>query len=119
MGTTKMNPERWARVKEVLDSALGLSPKEREGYLMVACAEDPSLRSEVESLLHAQEQSPDSFMKTGEARSSLPRGTKLGSYEIIELIGYSLKVSKANLLAGDYAPPASYPRTSPPSSTCT
>src|SRR4029077_10368747 len=87
MGTPKMNPERWTRVKEVLDSALGLSPKERDGYLSVACAEDPSLRSEVESLLHAQDQSPESFLSTRDARSSLPRGTTLGSYEVIELIG--------------------------------
>src|SRR5579859_7744775 len=87
MGTPKMNPGRWARVKEVLDSALGLSPQQRDGYLAVACAEDPSLRSEVESLLNAQEQSPDSFMKTGAARFSLPHGAKLGNYEIIELIG--------------------------------
>ena len=82
-----MSPERWARVKEVLDSALELNPNERDGYLAIACAEDSSLRSEVESLLHAQERSPDSFMKTGGVPSYLPRGTKLDEYEIIELIG--------------------------------
>src|SRR5437588_10860240 len=88
MGVTKMSPERWARVKAALDSALSLDPDEREGYLSTECAEDSSLRLEVESLLRADEQSPDLFMKTGVAPPSrLTRGAKIGAYEIIDLIG--------------------------------
>ena len=82
-----MSPERWASVKAILDSVLSIAPDEREKYLANACAGDSSLRSEVESLLRAGQQSPDSFMKTGAARSMLARGAKLGGYEIVEIIG--------------------------------
>ena len=39
------------RVQDLFDRAVGLPPAERAAFLEVACAGDPGLRAEVESLL--------------------------------------------------------------------
>ena len=46
-----MNPERWQQVREVMEDAATLDLPERSRYLDSACATDPELRREVESLL--------------------------------------------------------------------
>jgi len=46
-----MTPERWERITELSEKALALPGAEREAFLQVACAGDPEIRSEVESLL--------------------------------------------------------------------
>ena len=46
-----VRPERWQRVKQVLDGALALQDNHRSSYLEQACANDAELRHEVESLL--------------------------------------------------------------------
>ncbi|MEZ5988440.1 MAG: serine/threonine protein kinase [Planctomycetota bacterium] len=46
-----MNPERWARVKDLFRAARELPEERRERFLVEACADDPDLRREVESLL--------------------------------------------------------------------
>jgi len=48
-----VNPERWQRVKTVFSAAMDRSPEERAAYLVEECADDESLRREVESLLGA------------------------------------------------------------------
>ena len=48
-----MNPERWQRIKEILDVSLRLEPHERPAYLTRACEGDTEMREEVESLLEA------------------------------------------------------------------
>src|SRR6266850_10421 len=50
-----MTPERWQRVKSLLESALERAPRERADFLKQACADDPSLQSEVESLIASHE----------------------------------------------------------------
>ncbi|HEV2351943.1 MAG TPA: winged helix-turn-helix domain-containing protein, partial [Terriglobia bacterium] len=50
-----MTPERWQRIKTVLNSALELPSTYRAAFLDQNCASDPELRGEVESLLLAQE----------------------------------------------------------------
>ena len=54
-----MSPERWQRVKEVLDACLDHAPAERTEFLTRACGEDADLRREVESLAASYEQSDD------------------------------------------------------------
>ena len=49
-----MTPERWRQVEAVLQAALEREPAERAALLDSACAGDPDLRQEVESLLEAQ-----------------------------------------------------------------
>jgi hypothetical protein len=46
-----MDAQRWAVIESVYHAALGKEPGERSSYLAATCAEDPTLRSEVESLL--------------------------------------------------------------------
>jgi serine/threonine-protein kinase len=53
---------RWQRVKAVFAEAMERPVRERDEYLDAACADDPSLRAEVASLLAA-----------GESSASLPR----------------------------------------------
>ena len=83
-----MHPERWKRIKEVLDVSLRLDPAERAAYLTRACEADTEMREEVESLLHAHEASGE-FLEA----PVLPEpgdpvlGARLGAYEVVELIG--------------------------------
>lgn len=46
-----MTPEQWQKVKEAFEAALECEPSERSAFLGQACAEDESVRGEVESLL--------------------------------------------------------------------
>jgi tetratricopeptide (TPR) repeat protein len=59
-----MNPERIARLREVLLTALTLPKDERPDYLDRACGEDADLRIEADSLLHHEGRTPG-FLNTG------------------------------------------------------
>ncbi len=50
-----MTPERYQRISEIFQAALGLSQEERGAFLDGACANDLSLRREVEELLSAND----------------------------------------------------------------
>lgn len=89
-----MDPERWRRVRAVLEDAAALDPGQRTRYLDVACP-DPQERREVESLLASSDSDPG-FLETGAAplaaallRSGvgLAPGTHLGAYEIVREVG--------------------------------
>ena len=51
-----MGPERWKQVEELYHAALEREGVQREEYLQKACAGDPGLRAEVESLLDYESQ---------------------------------------------------------------
>jgi serine/threonine protein kinase/tetratricopeptide (TPR) repeat protein len=57
-----MTVERWQRVKELLHHAMQLAPEGRARFLDDACAAEPGLRAEVESLLVADAQVPADFL---------------------------------------------------------
>ena len=81
---------RWKQVKELLAVALEKPPPLRATYLAEACGEDAALRSEVEALLAAHGEAGtflDSVAAGDGHGSQLPSGTRLGPYEIVELIG--------------------------------
>jgi len=89
-----MNPERWQRIKQLLDEAIALEDAERGPYLDRACAADFELRSEVESLLSSHEQAGTGFLNSPainlkpEAQSAPVRaGRHIGVYRIVEEIG--------------------------------
>src|SRR6185369_8290791 len=83
-----MNPERWKRIKEILDIALRLPPAEREAYLTRVCEDDAELRAEVNSLLEAQEAAGDFLEKPLFQEPADPvLGARLGAYQVVELIG--------------------------------
>ncbi len=83
-----MHPERWKRVKEVLDVSLGLAPGERVAYLTRVCDTDSDLREEVESLIQAYEADQDMLEKPPLRETVDPMiGARLGAYELVERIG--------------------------------
>ncbi|HZI63384.1 MAG TPA: protein kinase, partial [Thermoanaerobaculia bacterium] len=96
-----MTPERWRRVQELFAAAVERRGAERDAYLETACADDESMRREVESLLAAHAQAGD-FIDTPAFRfsadlaaepapASAPAaagpGRRLGPYEVIALLG--------------------------------
>ena len=50
-----MTPERWQQVEAIFQAALDLVPEERSRYLAEVCADDVSLKTDVESLLSQHE----------------------------------------------------------------
>jgi serine/threonine protein kinase len=80
-----MNPEQWARVKDVFNAALELDGSARGTYVAEATGGDESVRAEVERLLDAQRGSTD-FIEHAAAASALS-GRVIGHYEIGRLIG--------------------------------
>ncbi len=57
-----MQPERWRKIEQVLSSALERKENERAAFVKEACAGDPALRDEVESLLAYQDEA-EKFME--------------------------------------------------------
>jgi hypothetical protein len=91
-----MTPERWQQIKQVYESALEREETRRAAFVEEACAGDPELRREVESLLAYPD--PDQrFMGVpalelvaraldGEWPASLVE-RQLGPYKILSLLG--------------------------------
>src|SRR5690242_17254740 len=98
-----MTPERWARLKELFNSALECEPDQREAFLRQACGQDESLRTEVESLLSSYQQTGSPLdeplvpLPPGSASTTSPRETATptfspnqlvaGRYKIVRFIG--------------------------------
>jgi class 3 adenylate cyclase/tetratricopeptide (TPR) repeat protein/predicted Ser/Thr protein kinase len=95
-----MTPERRKKVNRIFEAVLARAPAERSAYLDGACAEDPALREEVESLLRerespAAEDAGEPGAREEDARRPreggnaevVPGATTLGSYRIIEKLG--------------------------------
>jgi TolB-like protein/Flp pilus assembly protein TadD len=83
-----MTPERWLRVTELFDAALGRGPEERAALLDEACDGDEEVRREVESLLTAYARNSE-FMSTPAATllvddvPALEAGQRFGQYDEI------------------------------------
>jgi predicted ATPase/serine/threonine protein kinase len=89
-----MSSERWERTKEILEQALRRAPRERPLYLDSACGIDAHLRQEVESLIASHEEAGSEFLHAAAPEvlqfappSTLASGARVGSYQIIELLG--------------------------------
>ncbi|MEM1127516.1 MAG: serine/threonine-protein kinase, partial [Bacteroidota bacterium] len=54
-----MATDRWSQVRDLFEAALDRTPDTRQAFLDEACANDPDLRREVDSLLHALDQAHD------------------------------------------------------------
>lgn len=88
--------EQWQQVKEVFDAALRHKPEERSEFLDEVCADNETVRREVESLLSSFDHA-EGFMdepvvgELAEAvtikRNVFATGQCLGHYKIIGLIG--------------------------------
>ncbi len=92
----------WDQISHLLDEVLDLPSEKREAYLASACADDPTLRREIETLLdlesEAQEKIGESVMTFApkllpEADEILPppaemaEGERIGSYRIVRQLG--------------------------------
>jgi Tol biopolymer transport system component len=75
--------ERWERVKRLVDEALALESAQRGRFLDEACAGEPELRAEVESLLGYEREA----LLASVTSSDPLLGATLGSYRILEEIG--------------------------------
>jgi eukaryotic-like serine/threonine-protein kinase len=95
--TVFMTPERYQQVKELFQSALKHEGSQRKRFLAEACAGDPSLREEVESLLTSHEEAP-SFIESSALEivsKVLPDqpdkqmvGQRIGPYKVIREIAH-------------------------------
>lgn len=95
-GPPPANPDRWQRVKELLNAALDLHPSQRAAYLLQTCGSDLELRNEVTELLSCYEDAGDEFLDRPEpATSALDAfkpgdpliGQRIGQYKIAEELG--------------------------------
>src|SRR5512132_2980392 len=76
-----MTPERWQQVEAIFQAALDLVPEERGRYLSEVCADDVSLKSDVENLLSQHE-------SAGNLLEEPPYGeTELSALGSLEAIG--------------------------------
>ena len=92
-----MTPERWGQIKDVLATALELTPAERAGYLDKSCAGDNLLRRDVEVLLQREQKANTDFLSQTFLAETvvalLPEeenpwiGRRVGAYQIVEQIG--------------------------------
>jgi Tol biopolymer transport system component len=94
-----MTPDLYRRAQEIFASAVTRSAESRAGYLDGACGNDPELRREVESLLASHEVASEGFLErpaieemesvvaVPSGRKPLPRGSRLGGFEIVGPLG--------------------------------
>jgi serine/threonine protein kinase/TolB-like protein/Flp pilus assembly protein TadD len=98
-----MTPEKWQRVRSILESALELAPESRSAFVENACAGEESLRREVLSLLseqnqedHFLEQPPLELMRDHIAQDQVHRdeeaerallGKMISHYRVLEKLG--------------------------------
>ena len=88
-----MTPERWQKIKVVLEGALELPEQQRSQFVAKLCPED-ALRREVESFLAlGDEDVRTSLLKSGgngepsRSHTFLRTGAVLGEYEVQSLLG--------------------------------
>ena len=80
--------ERFALIQELFHTARKLPPAQRRDFLSDRCRQNDSLKQEIESLLAGDTQSSDSSVDSAPAPlSGISRGTRIGHYEVISLLG--------------------------------
>ncbi|HYI94108.1 MAG TPA: protein kinase [Bryobacteraceae bacterium] len=96
VGRQPANPERWQRIKELLNAALDLEPTKRAAYLNENCGADTELREEVTELLSSYENAGEEFLDLPDRQNSVLDafksfdplvGNLVGPYRILEEIG--------------------------------
>ncbi|HSK45858.1 MAG TPA: serine/threonine-protein kinase, partial [Candidatus Binatia bacterium] len=82
-------PQQWGRIKELFGAALELDPGQRTGFLRDACGADENLRTELESLLAAHDQSDLLSSIPWQDHSPLDSQApkSIGPYQLIRKLG--------------------------------
>src|SRR5687768_17390378 len=86
--------EDWARIREVMDGALGVAPADRTRFLDQACGDDHEFRRQVDTLLASHDQA-ETFLEKPAClligdQTDVPddiAGRRIGSYEVERRIG--------------------------------
>jgi len=85
-------PSRWEKIKEIVGTALERDPAHRASYLDEACAQNPTLRTEIESLISAYDQPEDDLSQSPLASpllisiSAAPLQS-IGPYRLLKILG--------------------------------
>jgi serine/threonine-protein kinase len=89
--------QRWDRLKDLFLRSQDLAPEARTAWLADACADDPTLRDEVEALLRAQSRPAPIFRHDGndllgtlledDIRPEDFAGRRIGAYRVLRLLG--------------------------------
>ena len=89
--------QRWDRLKDLFLRSQDLAPETRSAWLTDACADDPTLRVEVEELLRAQSSPAPIFRHGGsdllgtlledDIRPEDFAGRRIGAYRVLRLLG--------------------------------
>ncbi len=91
-----MNPTRWAKISEIVETALEKDQTERGDYLTRVCGDDTDLREEVESLLSFDRRDGTDVFEKGQFEGMLGGdgdaakafvGKEFGKYRTISLLG--------------------------------
>jgi serine/threonine protein kinase/Flp pilus assembly protein TadD len=86
-----LDQERRQKIEQIYHSAAGLAPQTRAAFVDSACAGDPSLRAEVESLLNQSTggllDPLGSTVTQAAAPQRMSAGRRIGPYEIVSLLG--------------------------------
>ena len=91
-----MYPERWQKIDRLFHQTLEREPGERTVFLAQACADDESLRTEVEALIASHDRA-ETFIETppsdlaaellAKGRTALDIGQAVGPYKIVSVLG--------------------------------
>ena len=85
-----MTPERWLKVEEIFQAALDLGPMERDQYVSQVCAQDESLRREVQALLSQHESAGDLLEEPLYGQTGIPALESLAHEDVDPMIGRRL-----------------------------
>ena len=90
-----MDPERWQRIKKILQAALEVAPVERRAFLSQQCGGDRSLLKEIESLIVAygkdgsfiDKPAFEMMAKDLSGVTTLKVGQSIGHYKVVSALG--------------------------------
>ena len=92
-----MNPTRWAKISEIIETALDKEETERSSYLTQVCGEDTALREEVESLLSYEDGENTNIFDKNQINALLFAedskltnsfiGKQIGKYKLTKMLG--------------------------------
>jgi eukaryotic-like serine/threonine-protein kinase len=82
-----LTPERWHKVKDILQACVDTPRAERSRFLDEACAGDQAIRKEVESLLASLDDAGDFLQQPALGGDGAVLGEQCGVYQIVQKIG--------------------------------